>query len=308
MTTEQTHDFDVVIVGGGPAGTAAGIFTARYGLDTAVFDRGRSSIQRCAHLENYPGFPAGMDIETLYGLLHDHIEEAGCDLVPDMVESVTRTEDEAGFLVDLQEGDAVTATRVIAATRYDGEYMRPLVGDEAFFTHEHDGEEHEHFDRDYPEMDGTTPVDGLYVASPAEETDRQAIIAAGRGARVALTVVDEVRAEQGLFDPVVDHYDWLRQESNLEGEWADRERWVRWAEENRPDDHALADDEWEELLDREIDRRFETYITDEAVERRAEAAHDRLLEHLDDDRILEYARRIEAEREPPAEQSPEADD
>ncbi|WP_267643608.1 FAD-dependent oxidoreductase [Haloarchaeobius amylolyticus] len=311
MPTEQgaqTHDFDVVIVGGGPAGTAAGVFTARYGLDTAVFDRGRSSIQQCAHLENYPGFPAGIDIETLYALLHDHVEEAGCELVADMVESVTRTEDGAGFVVELQDGEAVTATRVVAATRYDGEYMRPLVGDEAFFTHEHDGEEHTHFDRAYPEMDGTTPVDGLYVASPAEETDRQAIVAAGRGARVALTVVDDIRAEQGFFDPVVDHYDWLRRESSLEGEWAERERWVQWAEENRPEDHDLADDEWEELRDREIDRRFETYISDDEVDRRAEAAHDRLLEHLDDDRILAYARQLEAERETPTEQSPEADD
>ncbi|WP_435320613.1 FAD-dependent oxidoreductase [Haloarchaeobius sp. TZWSO28] len=296
------NDFDVVVVGGGPAGTAAGIFTARYGLDTAVFDRGRSSIQQCAHLENYPGFPAGIDIETLYGLLHDHIEAAGCELVPDMVESVTRTEDEAGFVVDLQEGDSVTATRVIAATRYDGEYMRPLVGEEAFFTHEHDGEEHEHFDRDYPEMDGTTPVEGLYVASPAEETDRQAIIAAGRGARVALTVVDEIRAEQGLFDPVVDQYDWLRREASLEGEWADRERWVRWAEENRPDDHALADDEWEELLDREIDRRFETYITDESVEERTEQGQRRLLDHIDDALIVERARELDHQ------DAPEADD
>ena len=66
MGTSELTECDVVVIGGGPAGCAAGIFTARYGLDTVLFDRGRSSIQRCAHLENYLGFPAGIDVETLY--------------------------------------------------------------------------------------------------------------------------------------------------------------------------------------------------------------------------------------------------
>lgn len=33
------YDHDVVIVGGGPAGCSAGVFTARYELDTVIFDR-----------------------------------------------------------------------------------------------------------------------------------------------------------------------------------------------------------------------------------------------------------------------------
>lgn len=114
------YDYDVVVVGGGPAGSSAGVFTARYGLETAIFDRGRSSLKYCAYLENYLGFPAGIDIETFYGLMHDHAVEAGCDLVSDLVESVTRTDDQTGFIVEPQEGEPVTAARVIAATRYDG--------------------------------------------------------------------------------------------------------------------------------------------------------------------------------------------
>ncbi|PSQ32476.1 hypothetical protein BRD05_10100 [Halobacteriales archaeon QS_9_70_65] len=70
------HDHDVVIAGGGPAGCSAGVVYAREGLDTVVFDRGRSSIRRGAHLENYLGFPAGVDIETFRELIHDHAEAA----------------------------------------------------------------------------------------------------------------------------------------------------------------------------------------------------------------------------------------
>jgi len=273
------------------------VFTARYGLDTVIFDRGRSSLQRCAHLENYLGFPAGIDIETAYDLMHDHAEEVGCELVPDLVESVTHTESGEGFGVEPQEGEAVTARRVVAAARYDGEYLRPLDGGKMFETHEHDGEEHEHFSREYADDDGSTPIDGLYVASPSDGADRQAIIAAGQGARVGLAVVDDRRRERGYTGHFETHHDWVRQESELTGEWADRERWVEYADTQRPDDHDLGDEAWAALREEEIDRRFDAYVTDEEIERRGRRGHERLVEHLDDDVVLERAREIEADGE-----------
>jgi hypothetical protein len=297
--TESTHEYDhdVVVVGGGPAGCSAGVFTARYGLDTVVFDRGRSSIQRCAHLENYPGFPAGIGIETLYGLLHDHAEEAGCEIVPDLVESVDRAGDGEGFVVTPQEGEPVTARRVVAATRYDGEYMRGLDDESAMFeTHDHDGETHEHFDREYAGHDGTTPVDGLYVASPSTEADRQAIVAAGRGARVGLHVVEDVRAERGYPEAVADHSDWMRQESTLDGEWRDRDRWREWFDDQCPEDHDLSEDRRVELRERDIERSFATYLSDEEIARRGRQGQRRLLDHVDDDLVLDAANEIEAER------------
>jgi threonine dehydrogenase-like Zn-dependent dehydrogenase len=282
-------DHDVVVVGGGPAGCSASVFTARYGLDTVVFDRGRSSIQRCAHLENYLGFPAGIDIETLYELMHDHAAEAGCEIVPDLVESVERADDGDGFVVDPQEGDAVTARRVVAATRYDGEYLRGLDDTSAMFEeYEHDGETHETFDSEYADHDGTTPVDGLYVASPSSEADRQAIVAAGRGARVGLRVVEDTREQRGYPEAVVDHYDWMRKESTIEGEWSDRDRWREWFDEQVPDDHDIDEDHRIELREREIDRSFETYLSDDDIEQRGECGQKRLLERLDDELIRAY--------------------
>lgn len=290
----ETADVDAIIVGGGPAGCSAGVFTARFGLDTVVFDRGRSSMQRCAHLENYLGFPGGIDIETLYALMHDHAEEAGCTLVPDLVESVERTDDN-DFAVETQEGRRVTAEWIVAATRYGGDYLRPL--DETMFaTYEHDGEEHERFDRSCPDAEGRTPVDGLYVASPSEEADQQAIIAAGRGARVARALIREVRRERGYPDGIADRYDWVRREAELDDEWRNRERWYEWFDSRLPDDHDTSAARVDELREREVDRRLDQYLTDEEIARRTEHGQIRLLEHVDDDRILNRAREIEAER------------
>lgn len=72
-----------------------------------MFNRGRSSIARCAHLGNYLGFPGGIDVETLYDLMHDHVERASGELVGDLVESVesraTDDTEEARFRVTPQE-------------------------------------------------------------------------------------------------------------------------------------------------------------------------------------------------------------
>ena len=139
-TTETSYEYDVAVVGGGPAGSSATVFCTREGLSTVVFDRGRSPLKRCAHLENYPGFPAGIDVETLYDLFHDQAERAGCEIADGLVESLDRRDDGAGFVVALQDRQPVTARRVVAATRYDGSYMRGLGDDDEMFeTTEHDG-------------------------------------------------------------------------------------------------------------------------------------------------------------------------
>ncbi|MFC7139649.1 FAD-dependent monooxygenase [Halosimplex aquaticum] len=305
---------DVVVVGCGPAGAAAGVFLARYGLDAVVFDRGSASLDRCAFLGNYPGFPAGIDVETFQELLRDHAREAGCTYVADLVESVRRgddadtdgtavadstdasTGDDARFVVETQDGRRVVADRVVAATRYDGEYLRPLGGDEMFETHEHGGEEHEHFDRDYPDEDGRTEIEGLYVASPSGQRDVQAVVAAGRGAHVARTLLEDRRTDRGYPRELARHYDWVRPDSEFEGEWGDRERWEAWFDERVPDDHDASEERLAELREEYVDRAFDTHRSPEEVADLTERAHRRLLAHLDDDLVLERAAEIEAER------------
>ncbi|EJN60563.1 NAD(P)/FAD-dependent oxidoreductase [Halogranum rubrum] len=297
---DSTLDYDVVVVGGGPSGCSAGVFTARYGLDTVVFDRGKAALRRAAYVENYLGFPAGVGIETLYDLMHDHAEEVGCEYVPDLVESVERREAEGeesgGFVVQTQEGRTVSTRYVVAASWYDGEYLRPLGGSEMFEEHSHGDEVHEHFDPDYADDDGRTPVDGLYVVAPAGERNAQAIIAAGQGAYVARCLLEDHRHEEGLPSTVDRHYDWLRPDSEFSGEWGDRERWREWFDDQF-DEAEVSDERLAELRERYIDRAFETRLSDEEVEAREVRGQKRLLDHVDDDLILERARELAAEQQ-----------
>jgi thioredoxin reductase len=135
-------EHDVIVVGGGLAGCSTAVFTARYGLDTVVLDRGNSSLQQCAFVENYLGFPGGIDVETLYAMMHAHVERVGGRVVDDMgtdltVDAALGEDDatnEARFRVETQEG-AYVADRVVAASTYDTSYLDDALGEHFLESH-----------------------------------------------------------------------------------------------------------------------------------------------------------------------------
>ena len=57
---EETYD--VIIMGGGPAGLTAGLYTARHGLETLILEGGQLGGKSWGphRIENYPGFPEGI--------------------------------------------------------------------------------------------------------------------------------------------------------------------------------------------------------------------------------------------------------
>ncbi len=79
--------WDVIIIGGGPAGLTAGIYTARHGLKTLLLEGSQIGGRAYeAHwIENYPGFPDGIDGHALMELFKRQATKFGVEYLPETV-------------------------------------------------------------------------------------------------------------------------------------------------------------------------------------------------------------------------------
>ncbi len=75
--------YDVVIIGGGPAGLTASLYTSRAGLKTALLEKGvfGGQIVNALKVENYPGFPDGISGFDLVSLMHQQAMKYGMELI-----------------------------------------------------------------------------------------------------------------------------------------------------------------------------------------------------------------------------------
>ena len=72
-------EYEVVIIGGGPAGLTAGLYASRYGLKTILLERGLfgGQIVNANEVQNYPGFPNGISGMDLGQLMSDQAVKFG---------------------------------------------------------------------------------------------------------------------------------------------------------------------------------------------------------------------------------------
>jgi thioredoxin reductase len=110
MTERQ---FDIAIIGGGPAGLSAAIWSARYLHSVCVIDSGDP---RNWETRGINGFLGSEDIRPsqLRGNGRDTSRSLGVELIDEIVLRVERRDDE-DFLTCLQGGDRVTSRRVLLA-------------------------------------------------------------------------------------------------------------------------------------------------------------------------------------------------
>lgn len=88
--------YDVIIIGGGPAGYTAGLYAARGGLNTLLLEKlgAGGQMNQTTQIDNYPGFEEGIDGFTLgdkmrrgaeqFGLLTKYAQVLSADLTGDI--------------------------------------------------------------------------------------------------------------------------------------------------------------------------------------------------------------------------------
>jgi thioredoxin reductase (NADPH) len=115
QTSPRFDEYDVVIVGAGPAGLAAGVYGASEGLRTIVIEREApgGQAETSMRIENYLGFPNGVSGDELANRALQQARRLGAEIL--VTRSVVRF-DPATREVFLHGGDVVRARTLILAT------------------------------------------------------------------------------------------------------------------------------------------------------------------------------------------------
>lgn len=117
LAVEDGAEFDVVIVGAGPAGLAAGVYAGAEGLRALVVDESAVGGQAAAssRIENYMGFPTGISGADLCARGEIQALKFGTRFaVPRRVSGLQQ--EAAGFAVLLDDGVAVRTRALVVAT------------------------------------------------------------------------------------------------------------------------------------------------------------------------------------------------
>ena len=107
------NKYDVIIIGGGPAGLSAAIYLARYKLKALILDASPGGLAKEAHkVENYPGFESISGLE-LMKKIRSHSNISGANIVNQNVSDVKKENNE--FIVSTDQ-ETYKSDYIIIAT------------------------------------------------------------------------------------------------------------------------------------------------------------------------------------------------
>ncbi|MFE8700039.1 FAD-dependent oxidoreductase [Cytobacillus sp. FJAT-54145] len=177
--------YDIVIIGGGPAGASAALFAAKAGKKTLVLDSGKSMTKR-AWLENHYG------VEKISGpdLIETGKKQAsafGAEFLEDSVTNITSSED--GHTVQTENSE-YQAKHVLLATGV----LTDLA--ESIGLTVVPGTEPRIKSIVEVDKDGRTNKNGIWAAGTVAGVSVHTIVTAGNGAAVAINIISELNGER----------------------------------------------------------------------------------------------------------------
>jgi len=123
--------YEVVIIGGGPAGLSAGIYTARARLSSLLIERGLigGQVANAELVENYPGFPEGISGYDLTELMQRQATKFGLEILTAEVTGVELNGEQK--IAKTSEDDFVVKAMIIAS---GSEWIKLGIPGEKEFT------------------------------------------------------------------------------------------------------------------------------------------------------------------------------
>ncbi len=134
--------YDVIIIGAGPAGISAGIYTARARLRTLIIGASSGALAKAGKIENYYGFSSPISGEKLLseGLLQ--AKNVGAEILTEQVVNIgyedsyivkTKDSQYKGKAVIIATGSSRTAPKIEGFTRFEGQGISYCAVCDAFF-------------------------------------------------------------------------------------------------------------------------------------------------------------------------------
>ena len=107
--------YDVVIIGKGPSGISAALYTQRGSLKTLIIGREGSSLEKAGKIENYFGLTVPISGEELLNIGLNQAKALGIEVLDEEVTGIDFVENEKYFKVITAAGQYYSSTVLIAA-------------------------------------------------------------------------------------------------------------------------------------------------------------------------------------------------
>lgn len=114
-------DYEVITVGGGPAGLTTALYTTRLGHDTLVVDRGGGRCSMMADTHNVIGVPESVSGNEFLSTAKEQVKSYGAEYQRGFVTDVEKR-DNGSFDVTINDDETVTSERVVLGTGFSDEH------------------------------------------------------------------------------------------------------------------------------------------------------------------------------------------